>query len=311
VWNSFLHKTQMALMLPDDLKLFIVVAQERSLSAAARTIRSTPSTVSRRISALEMEFGASLINRTTRQLSLTSAGQIVLERSRQIVRDIDALRDELSQAQEKPTGTLKISASVGFGGRYVAPLLGEFRRRYPQVRIDLRLEDERIDLVAGEADVAIRVGTLPDSQLRHVSLASLHRVACASPAYVRFRGRPSIPGDLLQHDCIVVRAAGRAGGAWQFRDTKALQFRPVVTVSSHEAASAAALSGAGVAHLPWWLVAKQMQSGSLERLLPDFEQPDVGGVHVLWVGQAPARVRVFVAFLRERIRSDDLMRPQG
>jgi DNA-binding transcriptional LysR family regulator len=103
--------------------LFIAVAEERSLSAAARTIRSTPSTVSRRISAVEMEFGAKLISRTTRQLSLTTAGQIVLERSRQIVRDIDALRDEVIQAQEKPTGTLKISASVGFGGRYVAPLL--------------------------------------------------------------------------------------------------------------------------------------------------------------------------------------------
>jgi DNA-binding transcriptional LysR family regulator len=298
-------------VLPDDLRLFIAVAEERSLSAVARTIRSTPSTVSRRISALEMEFGAKLISRTTRQLSLTTAGQIVLERSRRIVRDIDALRDELIQAQEKPTGTLKISASVGFGGRYVAPLLGEFRRRYPKVWIDLRLEDQRIDLVAGEADVAIRIGRLPDSQLRHVSLASLHRVACASPEYLRFRGRPSIPGDLLQHDCIVVSAAGRAGGAWQFRSAKALQLRPIVTVSSHEAAWAAALSGAGVAHLPWWLVAKEMQSGSLKRLLSDFEQSDASGVHVLWVGQAPAKVRVFVAFLRERIRSEDLMPPGG
>lgn len=293
-------------MLTDDLKLFLAIADAGSLSAAARLNRTSPSTVSRRISSLEEQLGTKLASITTRHFSLTAAGRILVERGTSIVREIDDLREALVQMQSEPNGLLRVSASVGFGGRYIAPLLGEFRRRCPNIWIDLRLEDELSDLAAGEADVAIRIGRLADSQLRHVSLAPLHRIACASPNYLMEYGRPRTPMELAEHDCIMVSSAGQRGGAWRFRGVRALKLEPRISVSSHEAAAVTVLSGAGIAHLPSWLISAELRTGRLERLLGEYENASAGGVHLLWQNRAPARVQAFVTFIREKIRPEEL-----
>ncbi len=295
----------------EDLRLFLSICDLGSLSAAARSARTSPSTVSRRMAALEARFGARLLSKSTRRLALTAAGRTLAEQGRDLVRQLDDLRTRLSEAESAPGGLLRISASTGFGGHYVAPLMGEFRRLYPAISIDLQLTHEMVDLVANEADVAIRVGALPHSQLRHDLLGPLHRVACASPAYLEARGRPERPEALRGHDCIVVRVTGGTGGAWRFRDGPFHTRDMPLVIGSNEAAAAAASSGAGIAHLPYYVVRDALERGALAQVLADFEVPDKGGVHLLWHERPPARVRAFVDFIRQRIRPTDLMPPTG
>jgi len=285
----------------DTLRLFVMISESGSLSRAAQLARTTPSTVSRRIAALEDELGVSLISRTTRRLALTEAGEKLLARCGPLISEFDAIRIELRETQSEPSGHLRVSASTGFGGRYLVPLLGEFRRTYPAIWVDVRLEDKQADLVANEADIAIRVGRLPDSSLRSCALGSLQRIACASPSYFLNRPPPKDPADLADHECIIVGSAGRNGGAWRFRGGSTLRLEPRLIVSSHEAAGAAAVTGAGIAHLPWWLVDEDLKTGRLERVLERYEQPSSGGVYLVWRDRAPAKVRAFVSFLRERI----------
>lgn len=285
----------------EDLELFLLVSEAGTLSTAAHIARTTPSSVSRRMTTLETAFGAKLLSRTTRRLTLTTEGELLRHRIAPLLREIDQIRADIRQAHDQLSGLLRVSASVGFGGRYVAPLMGEFRRRYPAISLDLVLSDDKADIVANEVDVAIRVGRLADSALRSLKLASLNRIACASPAYLDRRGRPERPVDLEAHECIVVGMAGRSNGAWRFAHTGAYQPGPGLTVSSHEAASTAALATAGIAHLPLWMVADDLRSGRLERVLHDYEEKNAGGVYLLWRDGTSAKVRAFVDFVRERI----------
>jgi DNA-binding transcriptional LysR family regulator len=293
-------------MVLDDLKLFLAITDARTLSAAARLARTTPSTVSRRMTALEQDLGAKLLNRTTRRLTLTDEGMVLLDRIRPLLSELDQIRSDLREAQGEANGVLRVSASIGFGGRYIAPLVGEFRRLHPKVLLDLRLEDERVNLNANEADVAVRVGRMPDSALRSVKLASLHRVACASPAYLDCRGRPAHPEALVAHECIIVGPAGRSGGAWRFSGSGPYNPEPKLIVSSHEAAAIASVAGAGVAHLPLWMVATDLRDGRLERILDAYEETSSGGVYLLWQERPPAKVRAFVDFLRARIVTNEV-----
>lgn len=293
-------------MVLDDLEFFLAITDACTLSAAARMTHTTPSTISRRLTALEQNLGAKLVNRTTRQLTLTDEGKTLLERARPLLRELDQIRSELREAQEKPNGMLRVSASIGFGSRYIAPLVGEFRRLHPKIMLDLRLENERVNLNANEADVAIRVGRLADSALRSVKLASLHRVACASPVYLNSRGRPAHPEALADHECITVGAADRAGGAWRFSGWGPHHPDPTLILSSHEAAATAAIAGAGIAHLPLWLVACDFENRRLERVLEAYEAASSGGVYLLWQERPAAKVRAFVDFLRARIIANAL-----
>ena len=288
----------------EDLRLFLSICDQGSLSAAARLARTSPSTVSRRIAALEDTFGTKLLSKSTRRLAVTAAGRTLADGARTIIQQFDDLRAELSEAENQPHGLLRISASTGFGGRHIAPLMGEFRRLYPRISVDLHLDNNVVDLVANDADVAIRVGVLPPSQLRHVLLGQIHRIACASPAYLAQRPSLKVPEDLQDHECIAVTAS-RTSSAWRFRDaSRRIDAR--LTVSSHEAAATAAKAGAGIAHLPFWLICDELERGDLERVLTEFETAEPGGVHLLWHERPPTRVKAFVTFLRQRIRAENL-----
>jgi DNA-binding transcriptional LysR family regulator len=259
------------------------------------------------LAALEEAFGAKLLSKSTRRLALTAAGRTLAEASRGLVQQFDDLRAQLNDAEREPSGLLRISASTGFGGRYVAPLMGEFRQLYPGISVELHLSNDLVDLVADEADVAIRVGALAHSQLRHVLLGPLHRVACASPAYLALRGRPARAEDLADHDCIIVRLPGRPGDAWHFRGARFRKLDAPLVANSHEAAVAMARSGAGIVHLPYYLVRDELERGELEQVLAGFDMPEIGGVHLLWHERPPARVKAFIQFIRHRIRAADLM----
>lgn len=289
--------------IPADLHLFVAVVEAGSFSAAGRALGLVPSSVARRVEALERDLGAKLLNRTTRRLGLTEAGSIAYERGQAILRDAQALRGLVGARQSRPSGLLRISASTGFGRRYVAPCLGDFRRAYPEVTLDLRLEDDFVDLVGEGVDVAVRVGRLADSGLRHLALVPVRRRACASPAYLDRRPTPLRPQDLMEHDCVVVGGGVGTAGAWRFARTGPLRPPRTVRVNTPEVALAAALGGAGVAHLPSWLVDEDLRAGRLTPLLAAHEAPAErgDGVHLLWPEHPPAKTIAFVDFLKTRL----------
>lgn len=286
-------------LITEELRLFVLTVESGGFSAAGRRLGLAPSSVARRIEALEQDVGARLFHRSTRRLGLTEAGTLLLDRGRAMIANARDLRAALTKAELAPSGTLRISASIGFGRLYVAPALGAFRRAYPEVSIDLRLEDRVVDLLEAGVDIAVRVGRLRDSNLRHVMLAPVRRVACASPDYILRAGMPQQPRDLLDHDCLVVDGAG-GEGAWRFARIARLSVPRRIVVSTPAAAVAAAVGGAGVAHLPAWKVARQLAEGRLVRLLAPFEpEPSRGNaVHLVWPEHPPAKTTAFVSFFK-------------
>jgi DNA-binding transcriptional LysR family regulator len=292
-------------MFIDDLSVFIVVAREGSFSAAARILRVAPSSVSRRVLSLERELGAKLLHKTTRQMRLTESGLMLAEKGARALADIESLRDTLSEMERRPTGMVRMTASTGFGRRYIAPLIGRFRELYPEISVDLRLEDEFVDLIREGIDVAVRIGRLPDSNLRHVSLAPVRRVTCGSPGYFARKGKPRRPAELVEHDCVIVGAGAGGEGAWRFAGHAPMRLPSHVQMNTPDVAAAAALGGAGIVHLPTYMVASDIAAGRLEPVLEAFQrEPAKGyGIHLLWQERPPARTQALVSFFREVLSS--------
>ncbi|HEY5755649.1 MAG TPA: LysR family transcriptional regulator [Steroidobacter sp.] len=288
-----------------ELSLFVLTVERGSFSAAARHLGVAPSSIMRRIEALESDLGVRLINRTTRRLGLTEAGALLLERGRRLIADADDLSTALARGKVSPSGQLRISASIGFGRRHIATALGDFRQICPDVTIDLQLEDGFIDLVEGGIDIAIRIGRLADSRLRHVTLAPMYRVACASPLYLTKTGTPKRPQDLLAHQCVFVGRGAGTQDAWRFARTGRLQLPRQIIVNTPDAAVATAVGGGGIAHLPTWMVADDIRAGRLVRLLQPFElgPSRVTGVHLIWPERPAAKTTAFVSFLTKRFKS--------
>lgn len=288
-----------------ELALFVLTIDSGSFSAAARQLGLAPSSIIRRIEALEAELGVRLINRTTRRLGLTEAGTRLLERARRLIAEADELSATLPRGEATPSGRLRISASIGFGRRHIAPALGGFRERYPEVSIDLHLEDDFVDLIESGFDIAIRIGRLPDSRLRYVTLAPMRRIACASPSYVARMGTPKRPQDLHAHQCLFVGWGTGTQDAWRFARTGRLQLPRQITVNTPDAAVAAAVGGGGIAHLPTWMIGDDLRAGRLLRLLQTFELAPsrANGVHLIWPDRPAAKTKAFVEFLTKRFSS--------
>ena len=181
---------------------FVKVAETHSFSEAARRLRLSKSLVSRQIAALEAELGARLFHRTTRSMTLTEAGRGYFERASRILADLDDANRSVTQLQSAPRGRLRVSAPMSFGFLHLAPALADFLARYPDVEVDITLNDRFVDLVDEGFDVAVRIGSLEDSSLVARKLAPIRRVVCASPAYLNARGVPASPDDLKTHDCV-------------------------------------------------------------------------------------------------------------
>lgn len=198
-----------------DLPIFVSVVECGSFSSAAKQLHLTKSAVSKRINHLEDKLGSRLLNRTTRKLSLTEAGERYYEYAAQALNLARQGVDAVTELQGEPRGRLKITAPMTFGVLHVAPLISEFLSRYPKVEVDLQLEDQMVDLVAGRFDLGIRIGHLPDSNLIAKRLAPCRTVLCASPDYVSRMGSPSKPDDLAQHNCLRY-SYFRGGNEWLF-----------------------------------------------------------------------------------------------
>jgi len=289
------------------MRLFLTVVQNGSLSGAGRQSGLSPASVSRQITALEDDLGVRLLNRTSRRLSLTEAGQVYLERAERLLQDIDELRDSVSQMALKPRGTLRIQSRISLGTQHVAPMIPLFLAQYPDLKVDLWLTDNDLDLTEHGIDLAIRTGDLSDSTLIGRRLASSPRVICASPEYWSEHGKPETPEAIIDHNCLTYRFEfGTAATLWQFRTDEGqsmnIQVNGNFQTNNGEALRVAALSGLGVAMLPAWSVKDHLKTGSLERVLSEYETTvsDLDfGIYAVYLSRRnlSAKTRLFVDHL--------------
>lgn len=282
-----------------EMEVFVRVVQEGGFSAAARSLDLTPSAVSKLISRLEARLATRLLIRTTRALTLTEEGEAYLRAAQQVLLSMS----EAEQAASGGTviGRLGINASIPFGAMYIAPMIPAFIARHPGVRIDLSFTDDVVDLLSARADIAIRMGTLPDSTLVARKLGQGRRVVCAAPAYLKRKGTPQSPADLEHHDCLGFNFR-RAGPSWPFVKEGREICQPVscsVLVNNGETLRQLALAGAGIARLGQFHVASDLKTGALVPVLEKFNPGDVELIHAVYIGggQVPPRVRVFIDYM--------------
>jgi DNA-binding transcriptional LysR family regulator len=286
------------------LEAFVKVAETRSFSEAARRLRSSKSVVSRQIAGLEADLGARLFHRTTRSMTLTEAGRGYFDRASRILADLEEANLSVSQLQTAPRGKLRINAPMSFGFLHLASALGDFISRYPEVEIDVTLNDRFVDLVEEGFDIAVRIGNLEDSSLVARKLAPIRRAICASPNYLKARGTPASPENLKAHDCLC-NSNLPAGREWRFVSADGKPFTVEVkgplTANNGDALKVAALKGLGFAHLPTFIVGSDLQAGALVTVLDKFIPQDLtlNAVYPHSRHLSP-KVRAFVDFLAER-----------
>lgn len=290
------------------LRLFVHIARLRSISAAARALGVSTTAASKRLQDLEADLKTRLVDRTTRQLALTEAGQRLFARAVDVLGTLDAAFTEARELEDVPMGTLRIVARRSFGMLHVAPALPAFRAAYPLIGLDLTLTEELELMPGGGIDIAIRMGAPADKSVVVHQLTSADRRLCASPAYYERAGVPRTPTELAGHDCLTYRRASEPA-IWTFQDAGGqLTMIPVggtLQSNSGEVLRAAATAGLGLVLLPDWLVRSDLASGALRTSLEDYAayappyREPIFAVHRR--GDVAAKITVFVAYLREII----------
>ena len=249
--------------------MFVRIVEHGSLSAAGRSIGLPKATVSRRLAVLESSIGTALLKRSTRALSLTDAGRRFFERVQLIVRDAEAAQSEIEMANAVPSGTLRVTAPVAIGETIIAPRLIEFLEKNPHVRVDLHFGDNRVNLIADGFDLAIRTGTLSDSELISRPLAAISRVIVAAPSYLAAHGTPVKVRDLERHTAILVR---KHLDQWMIGgETVRVSWR--MCTGNMILTRDAARAGLGITRLPEFFVAQDLRDGTLTRVLPQYDMP--------------------------------------
>ena len=286
------------------MQTFARVVELGSFAAAADKMGQARSVVTRQIAYLEEKYGVRLLNRTTRKLSMTDAGRAFYERVRPILAEVADLELSLQAEGQAPSGRLRVSAPVSFGILHLGPAIAEYLLRYPDVIIDLDLNDRVVDLVEDGYDVAVRIGPLQDSSLVGRQIALMPQVTVASPAYLARYGEPATLDDLEGHRAVdyISSSTGRSLPLDFMVDGRNVLARPgsVISVNGAELYASAALAGLGLAQVPRYRVADELASGRLRVVLPD-APPAPMPVSVLYPQnrQVSARVRVFSQWLAE------------
>ncbi|QBQ11664.1 MULTISPECIES: LysR family transcriptional regulator [unclassified Pseudomonas] len=289
----------------DELEIFTLVAETASFSAAARRLNLAPSSIARVLDRMEARLGVRLLLRTTRSLTVTPEGAAYLSCARRILTDLRETEQQITD-QSSPRGRLRVSSSLLYGRTFVIPLLGEFIQRYPDILVDINLTDTVVDIAAGQADVAVRLGPLPDSSLTSRRLGATHKVIIAAPSYLARRGTPQVPEDLLDQDCIGFNFK-RAAPTWPFRKDGhdySLTIKGHVETNNGDTQGQLAAEGIGIARVCAETVADAIQAGRLVPLLEAFNPGDGEEIHAVFLGgtHTPARVRCFVDYLVERFQ---------
>jgi DNA-binding transcriptional LysR family regulator len=285
----------------NDIAVFVRVAQLESFSRAARALGMPVSTVSRKVTALEQKLGVTLLQRTTRKLSLTAQGRAYFIQCSEPLSQLFDAEQVLTQTQRKPEGFLRISAPVVLGHEAFYAFLSSFLKTYPRIQVDLFITNVFLDLIAENIDVAIRFGELRDSSLIAQRIGKSVRYVVATPEYLRGRPLPSRPEDLRHHQCVILQ--GRNNEAeWHLVNGKKsvrLHVSGPVAARDHPAVSAFTYRGHGIGLLPSNYCDAQIASGKLIRLLPDWSSPEIF-VHAVYPTRRflPAKLQVFLEELK-------------
>lgn len=284
-----------------DMEIFARVVAAGSMSAAGREMGLSPAVVSKRIRRLEERLGTRLLQRTTRQIALTEAGNGFYDRVLAIIASVEEAETFVTRGSAQARGTLKVSAPTSFGRMHIAPYLGRFLEANPDLYVSLDLSDEFIDIVGEGYDLAIRIAELSDSSLVARRLAPVHRVLCAAPSYIERHGEPKSIEDLISNH---VRVAAAAQDPWRLMGPRGLEIvktdAPLRTNSS-EVVREAVLAGVGIALRSTWDVGPELRDGKLKIVLPQYRASKDVGLHAVYPTRRflPAKVRVFIDFLAQ------------
>lgn len=287
----------------DDALIFTRVVEFHSFTQAASSLGMQKSTVSRRIALLEERLGVRLLNRTTRKLRLTEVGQAYYDRCRQIMLDFAEAEQAVMQLQQEPSGLLKITAPIEFGQMYLASVLGDFMRLYPQITAEVELSSRAVDPLEEGVDIAITVGQPEDSTLIARRLLVTNRCLCASPEYLRLHGRPQRVEDLAMHRAVLLMQDSQR--YWPLSN-ESVPCQRVLSCNNISFAREAVLAGAGIASLPELIVEEALEKGSLERLLPEVQLP-IGELYAVYPSRRfqAMKVKTFLDYLIHRLPIDE------
>ena len=286
------------------MRVFAQVVETGSFSAAAEKLDLSTTAASRYVAELEAHLQTRLLNRTTRRVSLTETGRAFYERTVQLLADLDEAEQEASRAAVVPRGTIKLTSSVNFGVRHVAPAIAAFLAAHPGVQFDVSLSDRIVELVDEGFDLAVRIGAAGSDNVVARKLGETRLVPCASPGYLQAHGAPRAPEELAGHNCFTYEYV-TPSQVWRFRDPDGKERSVRVSGRLHsnngELLAEAAAQGAGIVLEPAFIVGPDVRAGRLVPLLQDFTPPPMP-IYAVYPSRKhlAAKVRLFVDFLVER-----------
>lgn len=282
----------------ESLDLFVRIVEKGGMAAAGREVGLSPTMVTERLSSLETHYGARLLNRTTRALSLTDEGRLLLDSSRQLVSDANDIEARIKLGVEQLSGVIRLSAPIDLGRNKVSAIVDAFIAQYPAIKVELYLSDGYVDLTGQGIDLAVRFGDLKDSTLNAVRLGKNKRIICAAPSYLEKHGMPETPNDLMQHNCLLMRFGAGVDREWTFTEGNKPR---TVDVTGNRIANDGSLvrqwclQGYGVAHKSYWDIKDDLQAGRLVALLKEYTASE-SAIQVVYQGgkSIPKRVRVLI-----------------
>ena len=290
----------------ESMSILVAVADAGSFSAAALQLKIPLATVSRKIGMLEAQLNTRLLHRSTRQLSLTEAGQSYVSACRRILEDVGEAERAASGEYAAPRGELAITAPIAFGRLHVLPVVNDFLKTYMEIDVRMVLTDHVVSLLEERIDIAVRIAQLPDSNLVAARVGAMRIVICASPTYLAQYGKPTSPTELATHACVTYEQMTHRQ-VWSFGSGKSEVTVPIhsrLAVSTAEAAIDAAVAGIGITRVNFYQMASALRAGDLEIILPEFE-PAPRPINLIHTGQGilPLKVRAFLDFATPRLKA--------
>ena len=286
------------------LNFFIATVDSGSFAAASKRFATDPSTISKSIQRLESDLGIQLFQRSTRRLQLTWAGRSYAVTARRILEELQGCEERLREENEAPVGRLRINVPVSYGRRYIRPLLSEFRRRYPQIDIEIQFDDAYVDMIAEGFDISIRTGMLQDSSLVSRQLSPIDFIICASDAYLEKYGRPQTEEDLFHHQWIRFRFK-QTGKLFPLLLPRPEGIEPVEVnsafiVDDSDSMAELCAYGLGLTQIPHFIARDWLERGAVQPLFPALRHPQMG-VHLYYPKREflPRKVRAFIDFVSQ------------
>lgn len=284
--------------------VFLEVAKQQSFAAASRELGITGSAVSKHVQNLEDHLNVLLLHRTTRKVTLTEEGAIFYERARRALEDLQEAENFIQETKATPTGVLKVNIPVSFGRQYLTEPIAKFAKAYPEVKLEIDLDDRRVNVIEENYDVVVRIGQLEDSSLIARKLATCPLLLCGSPDYLKNHITPKIPADLKEHKALKYTQQVQFSH-WKYIDPKgcegSIELNPTLKANSGEMLLAACVHGVGICLLPIFLVASYLKSGQLVRILPKYTSLPESNIYALLPENRhqSVRAKLFVEMLAD------------